>query len=119
MIVTYTIILILYLAPVASNFFAQTYFPRTPSAELVRWTTITSPFAAVHEIPLYVDDFRENASLWVRPQRGGAMQLLGYSLYDFKHLAGHLGFSLALNIGLFLGMIGLFNRRWRVSMSTA
>ena len=114
---TYTIILLMYVAPLAASFFGNEYFPQTKGAEIASAMTITSPFAAAFEIPIYVDDFDlDGATAW-EPARKGEASIFGYPLKDLKHFGGYVLFTLALNASLFGLMIWMFNSRWRVSSS--
>ena len=46
LITTYLVIITLFCLPLACLFFAETFFPESPSTEVIRQTGITSPFAA-------------------------------------------------------------------------
>ncbi len=113
----YLIIVALYLAPIAASFFATNYFPQSKSTPFVQYSTITSPFAAIFNVPLYMEDFSEAATPWKR--ESGAGQVFGYPLSDLKHFGGYLIFTIALNVALFVGMIWMFHSRWRVSISAS
>ena len=114
--VTYTTILVLYLLPLAGSFFGNTYFPDSPGSELANAATITSPYAAAWNLPLYVDSFMDGATRWQRPSAGEA-SLWGYRIEDFRHFGGYLLFTITLNAILLVLMIWLFHTRWRVSES--
>ena len=114
---TYTIILLMYVAPLAASFFGNEYFPQTRGAEIASAVTVTSPFAAAFELPIYVDDFDiDGAAGWERA-RSGEASLFGYPLKDLRHFGGYVLFTLMLNAMLFGLMIWMFNSRWRVSSS--
>lgn len=118
LIASYVAIIILYLAPLAASFFGNTYFPGTHWAAVANVSTISSPFAAAFEVPLYVRDTFESADpRWSRPS-SGVSQLLGYRLVDLGHFAGYILFTVLLNAVLFGSMIFMFYSRWRVSSST-
>lgn len=114
---TYTIILLLYVAPLAASFFGNTYFPRTRGTDIVNKLTITSPFSAAFNVPIYMDDFSDNEGGWQRAQ-SGEPQVFGYPLSDLEHFGGYVAFTLLFNCALFGMMIWMFNSRWRVSTST-
>lgn len=114
LIVTYMVILSLYVVPVAVSFFATTFFPDAPGTPYVEMATVTSPFAAAHEIPIYIDD---ELCEWVRPEVDQP-SILGYATADLWHFAGYISFALVFNLLLFVSMIWMFNSRWRVSTST-
>jgi ABC-type transport system involved in multi-copper enzyme maturation permease subunit len=96
---SYLVIVALFALPVAVNFFAQTFFGNTGIA---RWTdqlSFTSPFAAV-------------ATLRVDLQLADAVvdELPNWNLfYSF------VAFYTAANWLMIVGMLRLFNTRWRVS----
>ena len=113
---TYVIILTLYVAPLAASFFATNYFPTAPATPTVQFATITSPFAAAFNFPLYIESYSDDPNIW---ERGlGQGQILGYPLEDLVHFAGYCVFTLTLNFLLFVAMNWLFHARWRVSTST-
>jgi ABC-type transport system involved in multi-copper enzyme maturation permease subunit len=93
----YLVILTLFLGPVAADRFVSYFVPTSPAAEVVQIAQVTSPFAAVFNLPLSVSD-QPNAS----PVRVSVFW-------------GHLAFTLLYNAGLLLSMIWLFRVRWRVS----
>lgn len=114
---TYTVILMLYLVPVAASFFASEYFPQAPATPAIQASTIASPFAAAFEFPIYMDDLAADSSKWTRPDASDS-QIFGYPLKDLRHFAGYVSFTFILNVILFVLMIWMFNARWRVSTST-
>jgi ABC-type transport system involved in multi-copper enzyme maturation permease subunit len=95
---TYLVIVLLFCAPVAMEFFATTFFPRSPLTLVVRTLTVTSPFAATFSVPLSFDtpEITDINGSWA-------------------HVASYFGFSGMLNAGLMGLMIWLFNTRWRVA----
>ena len=117
LIATYSIILSIYVAPLAAAFFADNYFPTAPVTPYVEYSTITSPFAAAFNFPLYMDDFSNFGTQW-EPATSGP-QFFGYPLADLAHFAGYFIFAVLLNIALFVAMIWMFHSRWRVSISTS
>ncbi len=114
---TYAVILLLYLVPLAADFFATNYFPQSSATRYIKAATITSPFAAAFNIPIYMDDLGSKGSSWARPEPFQPNQILRYPLKDLQHFAGYVGFSIVLNIMLFSLMIWMFHSRWRVSTS--
>ncbi len=110
LIVTYSIILLLYLAPVAANYFGQTYFPETQATAMAKSATMISPFATATNIPLAISDGWTSAGVKIYDGVRGA----GY-WQRFTHLGGYTAFTLALNICLIGGMIWMFGSRWRVA----
>ncbi|MGI9497715.1 MAG: ABC transporter permease [Mariniblastus sp.] len=120
LIATYFIILTLYLSPVACSFFGNTYFPDTAGTAIVNTATISSPFAAAFNVPLYVEsDVSDESSGWNANSRWtDKYSVFGYSLPDLLHFSGYCAFTVALNLLLFLGMLQMFNSRWRVSSQT-
>lgn len=116
LIAAYVAILGLFVVPIAVAYFATTFFPDAPATPYVEMATVTSPFAAAHEFPIYVDDFRDMTN-WVRPA-ADQNQIFGYAVSDLRHFIGYLIFTIGLNLLLFVAMIWMFNSRWRVSTST-
>lgn len=116
LIAAYVSILALFVVPIAVSYFATTFFPDAPATPYVEMSTITSPFAAAHELPIYVDDFNDMTK-WIPPAADQA-QIFGYAVDDLRHFAGFLIFTITLNLLLFVAMIWMFNSRWRVSTST-
>ena len=117
LLATYSVILLLYLVPVATSFFATQYFPQAKATPVIQASTIASPFAAAFEFPIYMDDLAADSTKWARPNAGDP-QIFGYPLADLRHFAGYVTFTFILNVILFVLMIWMFNARWRVSTST-
>ncbi|MFK7765650.1 MAG: ABC transporter permease [Mariniblastus sp.] len=114
---TYMIIIAMYVAPLAAAFFGNEYFPNTEGTKIVNVATISSPFAAAFQVPIYMDDFENSERGWKRATASQS-QFFGYPLSDLRHFGGYVLFSLSLNAILFVMMIWMFNSRWRVSTST-
>ncbi|MDG1874138.1 MAG: ABC transporter permease subunit [Mariniblastus sp.] len=114
---TYTVILLMYVAPLAAAFFGNEYFPGAKGTQVVSAMTVTSPFAAAFQVPIYMDDFDDVGQNWI-PAVSGQAQIFGYPLDDLAHFGGYVTFTLTLNAILFGMMIWMFNSRWRVSNST-
>lgn len=117
LVAAYALIVLLFLAPVASDYFARMYFPDTVASRVIAETTVISPFSAAHNLPLFVDDFTGRLNRWQRASIGATDAILGYQFNDLRHFGGYLLCTLALNIGVFLVMIWFFHARWRVSSS--
>ena len=115
LIVTYTTILVLYLGPLAGSFFAQNYFPESPTTPYVEYSTITSPFAAAFNFPIYMEGLEKQSNRWSRANSQDTGQWMGYPLNDLRHFGGYVLFTLGFNATLFKLMIWLFGARWRVS----
>lgn len=116
--VTYSVILLLYVAPLAANFFAETYYPAAPATQVVKTMSATSPFAAAHNLPLYIDDYSvDNEQRW-QIAKEGELSLLHYPLKDLVHFGCYLLFTVVLNVALFAIMIFTFNSRWRIASSS-
>ena len=109
---TYTVILLLYVAPLAGAFFGNEYFPGTKGTKIVSAMTVTSPFAAAFQIPIYMDDFDNDRLQQWTPAFEGQANFFGYPLADLAHFGGYVSFTLILNATLFLMMIWMFNSRW-------
>ena len=120
LMVTYSVIILLYVAPLAANFFAETYYPAAPATQVVETLSATSPFAAAHNLPLYVDNHSVEVGeqRW-KPAKRGEASLFYYPLKDLKHFGCYLLFTIVLNVTLFAVMIYTFNSRWRISSSSS
>jgi ABC-type transport system involved in multi-copper enzyme maturation permease subunit len=95
---SYLLIVMLFTLPVAVNFFAQTFLGET---NIARWTdqlSFTSPFAAVSTLRI---DLQLAGTTYTPPNWG-----LFYSFVAFYVAADWL---------MIVGMLRLFNTRWRVS----
>ena len=75
LISTYLIIVVMFMAPVAVKFFAQTFFQGTSQADIADTVGIMSPFSATFSLPLNIAD-DENPSANV----AGAVSTCGFSL---------------------------------------
>ena len=118
LMVSYSVILILYVAPLATTFFANTFYPTSPATPVVNIVSATSPFAAAHNLPLYFDDYSvDSEQRWEVATKDEA-SILHYPLKDLVHFGCYLGFAIVLNVALFACMIYSFNSRWRISSSS-
>ncbi len=115
---SYSIICLLFFVPLATSFFANTFFASHPATKYVNMATVASPFAAAERVPLILDDTRndDGAGRFSEPNEG-EVSILGTRGADWVHFVGYLAFVLLLNGIVFLLMIWLFNTRWRVSMT--
>lgn len=102
MMTTYMTIIVLFCAPLAANFFAQTFFPKHPSTAMVADAGFTSPFAAAFAVPLDVRLTTDAAST-------------AAAIGNWPLFLSYVVFNLVLNGVLLLIMIWLFNTRWRVA----
>lgn len=93
----YLVILTLFLGPVAADQFVSYFVPTSPAAEVVQCTQVSSPFAAVFNLPLSVSDRTNPPPVHV------------------SVFWGHLAFTLLYNALLLQCMVWLFRVRWRVS----
>ena len=117
LIATYSIILLLYLTPLATSYFAYEYFPKAEGTPIVYASTVTSPFAASFAMPLYVDDFHDMTLKDWQPRSTNEAGFFRYPFRDLIHFAGYVGFTVLLNAVLLGLMVWMFNSRWRVSSS--
>ncbi len=114
LVVTYAALAGLYLLPPAVRFLIDEFFPAGAWQPLAWWISALSPFAAAHQIPLYVDDFSGGLSGWP-PAGDTEPALFGWPWRDLHHFGAYLACSLGLNLGLFLSMLWMFGNRWRVA----
>ena len=94
---TYLVIVVLFLVPVAAQVFVHTFLRDSTAADVVQWFGFSSPFAAVFNLPLVVD-----SAVKAEP-------------VNISIFGGFISFALVYNLALLLGMIWLFQVRWRVS----
>jgi ABC-type transport system involved in multi-copper enzyme maturation permease subunit len=117
MMTTYLVIIVLFCAPLAMQYFADTFKPYDPlkpdvnrGTLIVRSAGFTSPFSAAAAVPLTVDTATTRER---NPTSAAATQLAEKG--NWPLFFGYLGFSLILNALLLVTMIWLFNTRWRVA----
>jgi ABC-type transport system involved in multi-copper enzyme maturation permease subunit len=117
MMTTYLIIMVLFCAPLAVKYFADTFFPYDPDKPEINRTTLyirdagfTSPFAAAQAVPLDTGTVNESSRTSASRNQSQLAALGNWPLFF-----GYIAFSLALNAALLLTMIWLFNTRWRVA----
>jgi len=94
---SYLAIIVLFLVPVAAQIFVRTFLSGGGASEFVHWLGFCSPFAAVFNLPLEISEVTNSVPVTI-------------SLFW-----GFIGFSVVYNMALLLGMIWLFQVRWRVS----
>jgi ABC-type transport system involved in multi-copper enzyme maturation permease subunit len=101
LIATYLIIGVMFMAPLAMAYFAETFFRGSFGEALVDKFGVLSPFAAVFALPLDVsrDDVNTVAA----------------SAGDLPLFFGYIGWSVLYNGALVLAMTRLFQVRWRVA----
>jgi ABC-type transport system involved in multi-copper enzyme maturation permease subunit len=107
MMTTYLVIILLFCAPLAINFFAGRFFPEHPNTPIVEQLGLTSPFAAAFAVPL---DMGLTAA-----EAGSAAAAEQQALGNWPLFLAYVAFSLGLDAGLLLVMMWLFNVRWRVA----
>jgi hypothetical protein len=105
MMTTYLVIILLFCAPLAVNYFAQTFFPEHPNAAIIESAGFTSPFAAAFAVPLDMGVTNDST----------AAQAAKAATGNWPIFLAYVGFSLGLNVALLLVMIWMFNTRWRVA----
>jgi ABC-type transport system involved in multi-copper enzyme maturation permease subunit len=110
LISTYMIIVVMFMAPVAVKFFAQTFYQGTSQAEVASKVGVLSPFSAAFSLPLNVED--ETHPPAAPPTANGAPPTVNS---DVRVFFGYIGWTIVYNVGLVLLMIRLFQVRWRVA----
>jgi ABC-type transport system involved in multi-copper enzyme maturation permease subunit len=104
MMTTYLVIIVLFCAPLAANFFAQTFYANHPNAPYVAQAGLVSPFSAAFSVPLDISQVTSETTTGVPPAQAT------WSLF-----VSYVAFSLGLDAALVLVMMWLFNTRWRVA----
>lgn len=97
---SYLVILLLFCAPLAIEFFLVEFFPGHPARAYIQWLGATSPFAATFAVPLEM-------SLVPEPEAA----VPG----NWPLVAAYFFVAAWLNGTLLLSMMWLFNVRWRVT----
>ena len=111
LIVTYSLILILYLLPVAAQYFGQTYFPDSQGTEVTTQLTIVSPFAAAVELPISL----ENSWMGLDSSNSFSSKNSKPFWAAINHFGSYVVFTIVFNVLLMGAMIWMFNSRWRVA----
>jgi ABC-type transport system involved in multi-copper enzyme maturation permease subunit len=100
LIATYLIIVTMFLAPVAAEFFATTFLVGSAAEEVADVMGVLSPFSATFALPLDVS------------RDGGSRDAIAGDLSLFF---GFIGWSIVYNGALVVMMMRLFQVRWRVA----
>jgi ABC-type transport system involved in multi-copper enzyme maturation permease subunit len=103
LICSYLVIVLMFAAPVAMSYFAETFFGGTTGAGVVENLGILSPFSAAFALPLSISP--DNAPSSVMPAAAG----------DWSVFFGYVVWSVLYNGALLAGMVQLFRVRWRVA----
>ena len=109
LVVTYLVLTIAFVAPLAVSNFANTFFPNDPATETIDNLGLISPFSAAFSVPLKLDAFERRSSTSLNDPASLAGQQ-SWALY-FLYVA----FTLLMTAALLAVMVWLFNTRWRVS----
>jgi ABC-type transport system involved in multi-copper enzyme maturation permease subunit len=117
MMTTYLSIVLLFTAPLAIQYFADTFFPYDENHPelnrntlLIRNASFTSPFAAAQAVPLDAQTLSTNVNSPTGLNAAQAAAIGNWPLF-----LGYVAFSLALDGLLLVTMMWLFNTRWRVA----
>jgi len=110
LISTYMIIVVMFMAPVAVKYFAQTFFQGTSEAAIASKVGVLSPFSATFALPLDVES-SEGATLNSTEAAAAAKAASS----DLRIFFGYVGWTILYNAVLILVMMRLFQVRWRVA----
>lgn len=99
----YVVLITLFCAPLALDFFAQTFYSETRATVVTERLGAASPFGAIFSIPLDVDQLDSRRQHELNKHK---TWLVFY---------GHVTFIVLLNSLLMCLIVWLFNTRWRVS----
>jgi hypothetical protein len=97
------IIVVMFMAPVAVKFFAQTFYQGTSQAAVASKVGVLSPFSAAFSLPLNVEEETHPSAV---PAAGNS---------DLRVFFGYIGWAIVYNTALVLLMMRLFQVRWRVA----
>jgi ABC-type transport system involved in multi-copper enzyme maturation permease subunit len=100
LISTYVIILVLFAAPVAAGYFAESFYRESDAIRTVGQLGVLSPFSATFALPLEIE------------HDGKMMSVASPNLLLFF---GYVGWTILYNGILLLSMMRLFQVRWRVA----
>jgi len=104
LISSYLIIIVLFAAPLAGGYFAQTFFGGTAGAQVVGKLGVLSPFSVAFALPLRISGANDFPTATT-----------GFDLASFAAFLGHVLWSIGYNGLLLVAMTRLFQVRWRVS----
>jgi ABC-type transport system involved in multi-copper enzyme maturation permease subunit len=105
LISTYLVIVIMFMAPVAVKFFAETFYRGTAQAGIAEQVGMISPFSATFALPLNIPE--ENAlANGIAPAAATG---------DLRIFFGFVGWTVLYAGVLILAMMRLFQVRWRVA----
>jgi ABC-type transport system involved in multi-copper enzyme maturation permease subunit len=111
----YLAIIVLFCAPLAVKYFADTFFPYDPQTPNLNTSTLyigyagfTSPFTAAQAVPLDTGNVPQSSA-------GNTNAATIAALGNWPLFFSYAGFSLGLDALLLLVMMWLFNTRWRVA----
>lgn len=102
LVTSYLVLMLLFIMPLAATTFANTFYNGSSAAEWVQNASLVSPFTAVFSLPLNVEI----------PPEVTVTSLFPTNVYLFL---GHILFAIVYNGALLLGLMWLFQKRWRVS----
>jgi len=103
LISTYLVIVVMFMAPVAMKFFAETFFKGTTQAAVAEKFGVISPFSATFALPLNIPEDEART--------GGVPAAEA----DLRVFFGFVGWALLYSTVLILAMMRLFEVRWRVA----
>ena len=104
LIATYLIIVVMFMAPVAVKFFAQTFYKGTPAADIADTAGVMSPFSATFALPLNIEDDDARSASSTLPASSDLRVFFGFILW-----------AIVYSSALILLMMRLFQVRWRVA----
>jgi len=107
---TYSLILLLYFAPPALEFFVAVFLPASPNLWLIDFLSMLSPFSTASRLPAF-DNFSNSVVIPLRVSVVDRNQFWSH----YQHFAGYLLVTLGLLAGLLGVLIARFHRRWLVS----
>jgi ABC-type transport system involved in multi-copper enzyme maturation permease subunit len=104
LIATYLIIVVMFMAPVAVKFFAETFYKGTAAADIADTAGVMSPFSATFALPLNIEDDDARSASSTLPATG-----------DLRVFFGFIFWAIVYSGVLILLMMRLFQVRWRVA----
>jgi hypothetical protein len=109
----YLVILVLFGAPLAVHYYAETIGGGGPVSEGIRRCGLTSPISAAFAVPL-APDADWGGDQVTSPSRETAQSSHGRR-GDWGLVAAYFSVAASLNVSLLGLMVWLFRKRWRVS----